>query len=85
MAVDWDAWNALDYSNPVELLNKLRPVYYRLVAGEADEEIEGTDRRRVRFQKADVKRLEALVRQLEIDVARVTGKSRRFALVGRMR
>lgn len=82
MAIDWEA---LDYSDPVALLAKLRPVYYRLVAGEQDEEIEGTDRRRVRFQKADLPRLERLIAKLDQDVARLSGKRRRYALVGRFR
>jgi len=82
MAIDWEG---LDYSNPTALLAKLRPAYYRLVAGDADEEIEGTDRRRVRFQKADLPRLEALIRKLEAEVAKASGRPRRFALAGRMR
>lgn len=82
MAADWDN---LNYSDPAALLNALRPMYYRLITGDADEEIEGTDRRRVRFHKADIPRLENLIAKLETDVARSQGKRRRYALVGRMR
>lgn len=85
MAAYGDVWENLDYSNPRALLDQLRPVYYRLVAGQAEGEIEGADRRRLRFQAADMTRLEALIRKLETDVARLDGKPRRFALVGRMR
>lgn len=79
MAADWDA---LDYSNPAALLEKLQPLYYRLLAGDGEEEIEGTDRRRVRFHKPDIPRLERLIAALKADVA---GKRKRYALVGRMR
>jgi hypothetical protein len=81
MAIDW---TALDYSDPKALLDVLRPAYYRLVAGEAEEEIQGADHRKVRFSKADLPRLQGLIRQLEIDVARAAGGRRRFALTGRM-
>lgn len=80
-----DVWEGLNYSDPVALLAQLRPVYYRLVAGQAESEIEGADRRRLRFQQADMARLEKLIAKLEADVARIEGKPRRFALVGRMR
>lgn len=80
-----DVFDGLDYSNPQALLTVLRPAYYRLVAGAADDEIEGTDRRRVRFQKADMPRLERLIAKLEQDVARLAGKRTRFALVGRIK
>lgn len=85
MATFGDVWESLDYSDPRALLNQLRPVYYRLVAGQAESEIEGADRRRLRFQAADLSRLEGLIRKLEADVARLDGKPKRFALVGRMR
>ena len=77
-------WDALDYADPVALLAKLRPAYYRLIAGEADAEIEGTDRRRVRFQQGDAKRLEAVIDKLEQKVAATAGRSR-FALGGGFR
>lgn len=80
-----DVWESLDYSDASALLAQLRPVYYRLVAGQAEGEIEGADRRRLRFQQADMPRLEKLIAKLEADVARLEGKPRRFALVGRMR
>lgn len=80
-----DVWESLDYSDPAALLAQLRPVYYRLVAGQAESELEGADRRRLRFQQADMGRLEKLIAKLEADVARIEGKPRRFALVGRMR
>jgi hypothetical protein len=75
-------FDALDYSNPAALLQVLRPAYYRLLTGSAEEEIEGTDRRRARFQKGDIPRLERLINELE---AKVAGRRRRYALVGRMR
>lgn len=75
-------FDALDYSNPGALLQVLRPAYYRLLTGSAEEEIEGTDRRRARFQKGDIPRLERLINELE---AKVAGRRRRYALVGRMR
>lgn len=80
--VDWDA---LDYSDPCALLAKLRPAYYRLLAGEAEEEIEGTDRRRLRLQRGDIKGLAAVIADLEAQCAAKSGRRRRFALVGRMR
>lgn len=82
MAVDWDA---LDYSDPCALLDTLRPAYYRLLAGDAEEEIEGTDRRRVRFQRTDVKGLAAVIADLEAKCAAKSGRRRRFAMVGRVR
>jgi hypothetical protein len=82
MAVTWEA---LDYSDPCALLTALRPAYYRLLAGEADLEIEGTDRRRVRFQQADIKGLAAVIRDLEAQCSAKTGRRRRFAITGRMR
>lgn len=78
-------WDQLDYANPAALLAKLRPAYYRLIAGETDAEIEGTDRRRVRFQQGDAKRLDAVIKELERKVAEATGARTRFALTGRMR
>lgn len=82
MAADWDA---LDYSDPCALLAALRPAYYKLIAGEADFEIEGTDRRRVRFAQTDLKALAAVIRDLEVQCGARTGQRRRFALTGRMR
>jgi hypothetical protein len=76
-------WTALDYDNPAALLAVLRPAYYRLLAGDAEAEVEGTDRRRVRFQPGDAKRLETVIRDLEGRVARASGKRRRFALAAR--
>jgi hypothetical protein len=72
-------WTALDYDDPAALLAVLRPAYYKLLAGETDAEIEGTDRRRVRFQPGDAKRLEVIIRDLEARVDRANGKRRRFA------
>lgn len=80
-----DAWADLDYSDPCALLSKLRPAYYRLLAGEGEEEIEGTDRRRVRFQRSDIKGLAAVIADLEARCAAKSGKRRRFAMVGRVR
>lgn len=80
-----DAWDVLDYSDPAALLAKLRPAYYRLITGEADAEIEGTDRRRVKFHPGDAKRLDALIRALEAKVAASGGKRTRFAAPGRFR
>ncbi|HRD76833.1 MAG TPA: hypothetical protein PK264_13010 [Hyphomicrobiaceae bacterium] len=82
MAVDWDA---LDYDDPCALLTKLRPAYYRLLAGDAEEEIEGTDRRRVRFQRSDLKGLAAVIADLEAKCAAKSGKRRRFAMSGQAR
>ena len=82
MSVDWDA---LDYSDPCALLAALRPAYYRLLAGDAEQEIEGTDRRRVRFQQTDTKGLAAVIRDLEGQCAAKSGRRRRFAMTGRMR
>ena len=82
MAADWDA---LDYADPCALLATLRPAYYRLLAGEAEEEIEGTDRRRVRFQRGDLKGLAAVIADLESRCAAKSGKRRRFAMVGQVR
>lgn len=82
MAVNWDA---LDYSDPCALLAALRPAYYRLLAGEADFEIEGTDRRRLRFAQTDIKGLAAVIRDLEGQCSAKAGKRRRFAMTGRMR
>lgn len=82
MAVNWEA---LDYADPCALLAALRPAYYRLLAGEADFEIEGTDRRRVRFAQTDLKGLAAVIRDLEGQCSAKSGKRRRFALAGRMR
>lgn len=82
MAVNWEA---LDYSDPCALLAALRPAYYRLLAGEADFEIEGTDRRRLRFAQTDIKGLAAVIRDLEGQCSAKSGKRRRFAMTGRMR
>lgn len=82
MAVDWDA---LDYENPTALLAVLRPAYYRLLAGDAEFEIEGQDRRRVRFAQTDIKALAAVIADLEVRAAAASGKRRRFAMHGRMR
>jgi hypothetical protein len=80
------AWKSLDYSDPCALLTQLRPLYYRLVAGASEEEIEGADGRRVRFTRGDLDRLGNLVRGLETDCAGKTGGPRkRYALIGRMR
>lgn len=82
MAVDW---NALDYTDPCALLDVLRPAYYRLLAGETETEIEGTDRRRVRFQESDAKGLAAVITDLEVKCSAKSGRRRRFAAVARMR
>lgn len=78
-------WDQLDYSDPQALLAKLRPAYYKLIAGEADAEIEGTDRRRVRFQQGDAKRLDAVIKELERKVTEAAGGRSRFALSGGFR
>lgn len=80
-----DIWSALDYTDPVALLAKLRPAYYRLIAGEAEAEIEATDRRRVRFAAGNVKALAAVIADLEKKIAVAPGRRSRFALAGRMR
>lgn len=80
--VDWDA---LDYSDPCALLTALRPAHMRLIAGQSEFEIEGTDRRRVRFNRADIKALEAVIRELETQCAAKSGKRRRFAMQARTR
>lgn len=82
MAINWEA---LDYSDPCALLNALRPGYYKLLAGEADFEIEGTDRRRLRFHQTDIKALGNVIRDLEARCGAAQGKRRRFAMVGRVR
>lgn len=82
MAVNWDA---LDYSDPNALLAALRPAYYKLVAGEAEFEIEGADRRRVRFAQTDLKGLAAVIRDLEVKAGAADGRRRRFAMTGRFR
>lgn len=76
MAVDW---TTLDYSNPAALLAVLRPAYFRLVAGDAEAEIEGHDRRRVKFHAGDKEALQRVIADLE---AQQGGTRRRYALVG---
>ncbi len=82
MATDWDA---LDYSDPCALLAKLQPAYYRLLAGEADEEIEATDGRRVRLARASIPRLERVIARLKSECAAKQGNRSRFAMPGRFR
>lgn len=78
-------WESLDYSDPCALLQTLRPVHMRLISGQSEFEIEGTDRRRVRFNRADIKALENVIRELESQCAAKSGKRRRFAMQARMR
>lgn len=78
-------WDNLDYSDPCTLLTQLKPVQYKLAAGAAEEEIEGSDGRRVRFQRGSLPQLRALISELERECQAKSGGRRRYALIGRMR
>lgn len=78
-------WDALDYSNPCALVEQLKPVLYKLAAGAADEEIEGSDGRRVKFHRGSIPQLRTLISELERDCQKKNGGRKRHALRGRFR
>ena len=78
--IDWDA---LDYDNPAALLKIFRPLYYKLLAEGAEEEVQ-VGPERVRFGRRNLKEVKALVDRLELQVDASRGRRRRrFSAVSR--
>lgn len=76
----------IDYSDPCAVLEKLRPIYYKLLGGEKEEEFEfasgNGQRRRVRYTAANLGELKKEITRLEAACAKKRGeRPRRHAIV----
>lgn len=80
-------WRQLSYEDlvaaddPCALAKKLKAARLKLLAGETEVEIEhrGLEQRRVRYADGGITRLDALIRALEAECARRSGRGRRAA------
>jgi len=76
-------WDNLDFTDPCALIGQLKPVLFKLSAGAAEEEIEGSDGRRVKFHRGSIPQLRTLISELERECKQKTSGRRRYALRGR--
>lgn len=73
-------WTDLDYSDPCALLAALRPAYYALLAGSAEERVRFGEREVV-YSRTSLTALQAEVRRLEgVCAAKTSGRPTRFAI-----
>lgn len=82
MTVNFDT---LDYSDPCAVLAVMKPAYYRLMAGQAAQQITYTagngTTKTVMFHRTDATRLSGLIAKLEAECAEKQGQARkRFAI-----
>lgn len=76
-----DIWDTLDYDDPCATLAVLRPVYYRLLAGQKVVELQHGDTS-TRFDQTNLTQLAEQVRQLTSACkAATTGKTQRHATI----
>jgi hypothetical protein len=73
-------WESLDYDDPKALLAVLRPKYFRMLAGDAEEEI-SIKGETVRLARTSLPQLKKVIQELELQ----SGKRRQFAGVARFR
>lgn len=75
-------WATIDYENPCTLLAALRPIYYRLLAGEKVVELQH-EGLRTRFDSSvtALSELKAKIASLEIECAAAGGTRKRSAII----
>lgn len=81
------SWRELSYEDlvaaddPCGLAKKLKAARLKLLAGEREVEIEhrGLEQRRVRFAEGGITRLDAIIRALDVECARKSGRRVRAA------
>lgn len=72
--------NDIDYSDPCAVLEKLRPAYYALLAGDRVASV-SFDSRTVSYDTGDLKTLAGVISQLEDACAKKQGlPTRRYAM-----